>query len=67
MKVCKIYCSQYFTLLQLASHNELPISFGNYSLSNCQPLKDCISESSKCFIYQSFNFTLTPNLYFLPL
>lgn len=67
MKASKIHCSQYFALLQLAGHSELPISFGNPSPSNCQPLKDCLSESSKCFIYQSFNFIRAPNLYFFAL
>lgn len=43
MKASKIHCSLYFDPLQLANHNELTISFGNPSLSNCQTLKDCIA------------------------
>lgn len=43
MKASKIHRSLYFDLLQLANHNELTISFGNPSLTNCQTLKDCIA------------------------
>lgn len=43
MKASKIHRSLYFDPLQLANHNELTISFGNPSLTNCQTLKDCIA------------------------